>query len=184
VGESLAGQPAACTDPEAEGGVVAPSEVVGLEVAVSPVLAVVVGVIDVVGVAGGDDRPAWAALAEVVTVPDALGDADRVAEPVAGAVSRACRAASVTVGEEVADPLRLAAPGLATGSGAVTAGSASRPHAAPATRPASAAAISTQKVRPGLTRRPRSRDPPVLRPYRWCAPVEDGQSQPADRSHG
>jgi hypothetical protein len=164
--------------------VVAPSEVVGLAVAVSPVLAVVVGVIDVVGVAGGDDRPAWAALAEVVTVPDALGDADRVAEPVARAVSRACRAASVAAGVGVTDPVGLAEPGLATGRGAVTAGSASRTHTAPATRPANVAASSTQKVRPGLTRRPRSRDPPVLRPYRWCAPVEDGQSQPADRSHG
>jgi hypothetical protein len=163
VGESLAGQPAGGTDPEAEGGVVAPSEDVGLAVALSPVLAEVVDVVDVVGVAGGDDRPARAALAEVVTAPEGLGDADRVAELVAAAGSCGCRAAWVAVGEEVADPLRLADPGLATGSGAVTAGSASRTHAAPATRPASAAAISTQKVRPGLTRRPRSPGPLVPR---------------------
>src|SRR4051794_29851727 len=123
------------------------------------------GVVEVevaVGVVGVDERPACRACAVLVEVADALGAADRDAEPVAGASSRACRAAPVAAtGVEVADAVGLAEPGLATGRGAVDAGPARPTHTAPAIRPASVAASRTQKVRPRITAAPRSGAPPT-----------------------
>jgi hypothetical protein len=167
------GQPAGGAEPDGAGESVGPGELAGLAVVLSPSVADVAGVGEVeeaVGVVGADDRPARAACAVLVTVADALGAADRDAGALGGAVSRACRAAPVAAaGVAVVDPVGLAEPGLATGRGAVTAGSASRTHTPPATRPASVAATRTQNVRPGLTRAPRSGAPPT-RPYRRCAP--------------
>jgi hypothetical protein len=158
------GQPAEDAEPDGAGESVGPGEVAGLAVAVPPVVAKVAGVGEVevaVGVVGADERLARAACAVLVAVADALGAGDRDVEPDAGALSRACRAAPVAAaGVQVVDPVGLAAPGLATGSGAVDAGSARRTHTAPAIRPASVAASRTQKVRPGLTRAPRSGAPP------------------------
>jgi hypothetical protein len=171
------GQSAGDAEPDGEGESLGPGEVAGLAVGLSPSVADVAGVGEVaVGLVGVDDRPARAARAELVTVADALGAADRDAEPVAVAFSGACGAAPVAATAELADPVGLAEPGLATGRGAVTAGSASRTHTAPATRPATVADSRTQNVRPGLTRSLRSCAPPVVRAYPWCAQAWLGQS--------
>jgi hypothetical protein len=158
------GQSARDAEPDGEGGSLGPGEVVGLAVAAPPVVAEVAGVGEVgvaVGAVGVDERTGRAARAVLVTVAAALGAADRDAEAVVGALSRACRAApEAAVGVEVVDPVGLAEPGLATGRGAVDAGSATCTHTAPATRPASVEASRTQNVRPGFTRPPRSRDRP------------------------
>jgi hypothetical protein len=124
----LRGQPAADVDPDGAGWSVAPVEVAWLAVALSPPVAEVaevtgvVGVVEVVEVVGVVDRPGRSARAVVVNVPDELGAADRDPEPVAGAVSRACCAAPVAAGTEVADRVGLTEPGLVTGRGAVNAG--------------------------------------------------------------